>query len=431
MKRSNETLGLIAGAKPLGPAFDLLANYRPGGFFFERAGLGVSTAGVAARIGSPGGPARITRLARLVQAALDAVRRDSDRPDRPVPIAVGGIPFDFGWPADLIIPSRAVIRRATGETWQLDVWPEGLAPLDADRERWTGRAVPHEAFSEIQLRAEPEPRRYVEAVRRATSDIKAGRLRKIVLARSIVVDAERELDAKQLLWRLRAVDPDCYAFASPELELDPELVRARGALVGASPELLVSKEGREVRATPLAGSAPRFGDSEEDRASAARLFDSAKEREEHAVVVEDVAAALGGICEELEFPKEPELLGTANVWHLATPFRGQVKESVGSVLDAVAALHPTPAVCGMPREAARRALGRFESMDRGCYAGPVGWVDANGDGEWAIALRCAEISGTTARLFAGAGIVADSVPELELDETERKFRALLDSLRWG
>jgi isochorismate synthase len=119
------------------------------------------------------------------------------------------------------------------------------------------------------------------------------------------------------------------------------------------------------------------------------------------------------------------------VWHLATPFRGELHEGSTSVLDLVAALHPTPAVCGTPRESAREALADLEPIDRGAYAGPVGWVDADGDGEWAIALRCAEITGKTARLFAGAGIVADSVPEAEVDETERKFRALLDALRWG
>ncbi len=240
--------------------------------------------------------------------------------------------------------------------------------------------------------------------------------------RTIVLDAGRELDPRPLLWRLRAVDPDCFTFGVPT---------AHGVLVGASPELLVSRSGPEVRANPLAGSAPRFGDVAEDRASAEGLLASAKDREEHAVVVDAVADTLGPFCEQLTFPSEPTVLGTANVWHLSTPFHGRLRPPAPSAFDLVAALHPTPAVCGTPREAARATIAELESFARGCYAGPVGWVDANGDGEWAIALRCAEIAGTTARLFAGAGIVADSVPEQELDETERKFRALLDSLRWG
>jgi isochorismate synthase len=226
-----------------------------------------------------------------------------------------------------------------------------------------------------------------------------------------------------VLWRLRAVDPDCYAFATPRAE------DTRGLLVGATPELLVRRSGRVIEATPLARPSTRR--PKRGPHSADRLFDSAKDREEHALVVEDVARSLEPLCDELSWPKEPELLGTANVWHLATPFRGRSKPSVHSALDLVAALHPTPAVCGTPRDAARRMLAELEPIDRGCYAGPVGWVDADGDGEWAIALRCAEITGTTARVFAGAGIVAGSTPEMELDETERKFRALLDALRWG
>jgi isochorismate synthase len=417
---------LVAKARKLGPAFDLLANYRAGGFFFERSGLGLAGMGVAGRISAKAGPERILRLARLTTEALRAIHRDGEGPP---PIAVAAIPFDDRWGADATIPSRVVARHVPGETWELNVFPEGFAPPDAEREGWTGRAVPHDAFHDIQLRPDPEPDDYLEAVARAANRIRAGSLRKVVLARTLLVDAERALDAKQLLWRLRAVDPDCYAFASPEPP--PDLAPPGGILVGASPELLVVRRGREVRATPLAGSAPRFGDFKRDQISARRLLSSEKDREEHEVVVEDVARVLAGYCDGLTRPLEPELMGTANVWHLATQFAGRLHDASVTALDLVAALHPTPAVCGTPREEAREALSQLEPIDRGCYAGPVGWVDANGDGEWAIALRCAEITGTTARLFAGAGIVADSVPEEELDETEAKFRALLDSLRWG
>jgi isochorismate synthase len=417
---------LVAKARKLGPAFDLLANYRAGGFFFERSGLGLAGMGVADRISAKAGPERVLRLAQLTTEALRAIRSEGEGPP---PIAVAAIPFDDRWGADATIPSRVVARHVPGETWELDVFPEGFAPPDAERERWTGRAVPHDAFHDIQLRPDPEPDDYAGAVAGAAKRIRVGSLRKVVLARTLLVDAERALDAKQLLWRLRAVDPDCYAFASPEPP--PDLTRPAGILVGASPELLVARRGREVRATPLAGSAPRFGDFKRDQISARRLVSSEKDREEHEVVVEDVARVLGGYCDGLTRPMEPELMGTANVWHLASPFAGRLHDPSVTALDLVAALHPTPAVCGTPREEAREALSQLEPIDRGCYAGPVGWVDANGDGEWAIALRCAEITGTTARLFAGAGIVADSVPEEELDETEAKFRALLDSLRWG
>lgn len=414
---------LLASVTRLGPAFDLLANYHPGGFFFERSGIGVSGSGVAASIEAEPGAERILRLSKMTADALMSVRR---HPDGPPPVAVAAIAFADESPAIAVIPARTAIRRTPGETWQLEIAAAGLAPLDASRERWTGRAVPHAAFVEMQLRPDPDPDDYAAAVERATRRIRARELRKIVLARTLIVDAERQLDPKQLLWRLRAVDPDCYAFATPPFGRSPGAV-----LVGATPEMLVRKRGREVSATPLAGSAQRFGDPVRDRASAARLFESVKDREEHAAVVEDVAHVLAAFCDDLVYPHEPELLNTANVWHLATPFRGKLHGAGTGILDLVAALHPTAAVCGTPREDAREALGELEPIDRGTYAGPVGWVDANGDGEWAIALRCAEITGKTARLFAGAGIVGDSVPEAEVDETERKFRALLDALRWG
>jgi isochorismate synthase len=414
---------LVARASKLGPSFDLLANYQVGGFFFERSGLGVSGIGVAHTISIEAGPERILRMSRMLADRLVEIRRDVNAP---APVAVAAIPFGDDTAAEAAIPARAAVRRDAGETWQIDVVPAGLAPLDTPRERWTGRAIPFAPFADMQLRPDPEPDDYAAAVERATKRIRAKEFQKVVLARSLIVDAERELDAKQLLWRLRAVDPDCYAFATLPFGALPGAI-----LVGATPELLVSRHGRDVRATPLAGSAQRFGDATRDRASSDKLFRSEKEREEHRVVVEDVAHVLGAFCDELEHPHEPELLGTANVWHLATPFRGRLHDPRVSVLELVAALHPTPAVCGTPREEAREALAELEPIDRGAYAGPVGWVDANGDGEWAIALRCAEITGKTARLFAGAGIVADSVPEAEVDETERKFRALLDALRWG
>jgi isochorismate synthase len=201
--------------------------------------------------------------------------------------------------------------------------------------------------------------------------------------------------------------------------------------VGASPELLVSRRGLEIRSNPLAGSASRSGDPEEDRENARALADSAKDHEEHAIVVDAMVETLGPFCQELAWDPEPVLHETANVWHLSTRFRGILREAAPSVLELVAALHPTPAVCGAPRAEALELIGELEPFDRGRYAGAVGWIDAAGDGDWVIALRCAELEGEQARLYAGAGIVADSVPEREVDETDRKFRAFLDALRWG
>jgi len=263
------------------------------------------------------------------------------------------------------------------------------------------------------------------------------------------VNAGRELDARRLLHRLRAVEPHCYAFAAPTRQGPPGsvagentevLARSReptrgGArtrsLVGASPELLVSRRGDRVRSMPLAGTATRAGDPDADVANAEALAASGKDREEHAFVVAAVADVLGGFCDDLTFDAEPVLEPTANVWHLATRFEGTLRDRSVTALDLVAELHPTPAVCGTPEMAARSYIALTEGFDRGAYAGPVGWVDARGDGDWAIALRCAELDGTRATLYAGAGIVGGSDPASELDETDRKFRAFLDSLRWG
>ena len=283
--------------------------------------------------------------------------------------------------------------------------------------------LPHEAFRPAQLTERPPVAGYEAAVTEAVGRIRDGELDKVVLARTLEVEAGRPLDAKRLLHRLRAVEPHGYVFAAP--------IRDGASLVGATPELLVSLRRRRGARDAARRHRAACGDPDEDRANADALVASAKNREEHAVVVRAVASALGPLCEPLSWDPDPVLLETANVWHLATRFVGRVRDPSASVLDLVDALHPTPAVCGTPTDAARGVIDELEPFERGCYAGPVGWIDARRDGEWAIALRCAELSGERATLFAGAGIVADSEPASEVDETDRKFRAFLDSLRWG
>jgi isochorismate synthase len=404
------TDGSPVRATRLGPAFDLLAAYDDGGVFFERDGLGVAASGRADTVRAPS-------IAGLGGAVLDRLRAGWDH-EGPEPVALGSLPFAPG-EVSLSIPARAVRRTDEGETWLIERGHLGepFAP-----QRVVGD-LPHEAFRQAQLREVPAVAGYEDAVADAVARIRAGALEKVVLARTLEVDAGRPLHAKRLLHRLRAVEPHGYVFAAP--------AGPAASLVGASPELLVSLRGDEVRATPLAGTAPRSGDPDEDRANAAALAASGKNREEHAVVVRAVAAALARHCEPLEWDQEPVLLETANVWHLATRFTGTLGDRSVNVLDLVAALHPTPAVCGTPTDVARAAIADLEPFERGSYAGPVGWIDARGDGEWTIALRCAALSGERATLFAGAGIVAGSEPASEADETGRKFRAFLDSLRWG
>jgi isochorismate synthase len=378
-------------AERLGASFDLLAAWQPGGVFIEHDGLGVAT-----------GPGRFVGVDDVDDALASA-------PEGAV--ACGALPFAGNGELSLA-PSQ--VRRS--DPFVTSRIGDPLTPTLV-----TG-VIPAEAFRAAALTAVPAPEFYEGAVAEAARRVRAGELRKVVLARTIEVDADRELDARRLAHRLRAVDPHAYTFIAPV---------AGGTLVGASPELLVSRHGAEVRANPLAGSAPRSGDPDEDRANAEALERSSKDHQEHEVVVEAVAAALGPLCESLAWDDAPVLHATPNVWHLSTRFRGRLREPSMTALDLALALHPTPAVGGAPRDASLATIAQLEGFDRGAYAGPVGWVDAHGNGEWAIALRCALLDGSTATLYAGAGIVAASDPAAELDETERKFGAFLDALRWG
>jgi len=406
---AGEAASLDGRVESLGDAFDLLAGFGDGGFLFERGGLGVATSGPTIATASP--PATSRMLADVDRSVRGGGRT----------VAVGSVRFrdTSGSASTLSIATRTVRRSAIGETIRIEVGDPGVSHPVV---RTVGGSGPNEPFRPGQLRGVPIGDAYAAAVADLVARIRGGELRKVVLARTIQVQAGRPLDPRRLAHRLRAVNPDAYAFAAPT---------ATGTIVGASPELLVSRFGREVRSNPLAGSAARSGDPVQDRENGARLLGSAKDHEEHAIVVEAIAETLEPLCRELSWDPEPVLLETPNVWHLSTRFRGLLREPAPSALDLMLELHPTPAVAGEPRDGAFAAIERLEPFDRGAYAGPVGWVDARGDGEWAIALRCAELRGEHATMYAGAGIVGESEPAAELDETERKFRAFLDALRWG
>jgi len=383
----------VSAARPLGPAFDLLAGYERGGVLVDRGGLGVAT-------GADGVDIDVSEVATSLREA----------PERAV--ACGALPF-VGT-GTLRLASRIVRRTEPGQTWLLG---------DGGSFARVAGSAPSVAFTPTQQRAVPDARVYGAAVEAAVARIRAGAMRKVVLARTLRVEAGRALDPVTLAHRLRAVDPAACTFAAP--------APGGGVLVGASPELLVSRRGPQVRSNPLAGTAPRAGDQEEDRANADALLASAKDREEHAIVVEAVAEVLALRCERLTWDPEPVLRETPNVWHLSSRFEGVLREPAPSALDLALALHPTPAVGGAPPAAALAAIRDDEPFDRGAYTGPVGWVDVAGDGEFAIALRCALLDGERATLYAGAGIVAGSVADSELAETDRKFQAFLDALRWG
>jgi isochorismate synthase len=205
----------------------------------------------------------------------------------------------------------------------------------------------------------------------------------------------------------------------------------RRALVGATPELLLSRRGSRVRSRPLAGSAKRAADPGEDARAANQLLASEKDRREHATVIEWIADRLAPFCRKLHVPRSPSLVSTATMWHLATDIHGELTTTEASSLELARVLHPTPAVCGYPFDRAVELIGALEFFDRRFYTGTLGWCDATGDGDWYVAIRCADVCGHVAHLYAGAGVVAGSTPEGEAAETAAKFRALLNAIHPG
>ena len=259
---------------------------------------------------------------------------------------------------------------------------------------------------------------WFRGVRSIASEIRAGHLDKAVLATTQELLAAAPFDVGRVLARLRALYPECHVFS----------IRAgESTFLGASPELLVSLRDGLASALGLAGSARRGATPDEDEALGQGLLASAKDRREHATTVGMIRDALADVTEQLLAPDVPQLRRLRNIQHLATEIAGRALPGV-DVLELVRRLHPTPAVCGWPRGAARRAIAALERFDRGWYAGPVGWLDARGDGEFAVALRSALVRFDRAWLFAGAGIMGDSVPETEFAEVQLKFRPLTEAL---
>ena len=257
-------------------------------------------------------------------------------------------------------------------------------------------------------------------VARAIEEIRAGRYRKVVLARqSVAASGTASPGAGEVLGRLAERYPSCFVFKFAQPGRD---------WIGASPELLASVEQGTVRAASLAGTRRRSADAALDAELATELLNDPKELDEHAYVASALRAALDPLCSELCAPATPELMTIANIHHLHTPFEGTVLPGI-DILDVVRSLHPTPAVGGAPREEAVEAINRLEGMDRGWYAGPIGWMDFGGDGEFAVALRSGLAGDSEATLFAGAGIVEGSVPEKEYAETELKLGPLREALR--
>jgi menaquinone-specific isochorismate synthase len=404
---------LVARTVPLstGPsgALDLVALAGDHGLLFSQEGAGLAGRGEALRITLPGG---LAKSADVVAEALGAVAVE-DEVGRPGcgPVAIGALPFDRDAPASLVVPEVLVGVGADGQAWLTTVGIGSAPSLGLDALAPPASRPSPDGFTLTSRQSHDE---WCEMVARAVARVRRGDMEKVVLAREVLVEANRPIVPTAVLARLRALYPSCMLFSVD-------------GFLGASPELLVSRMGRAVRSHPLAGTIPHSGDPVVDSRMAEALLASAKERHEHKVVVDAVVEALGEVCDALDVPPGPSIVPLRNVSHLGTLIEGTLADDFGGLgaLDLVARLHPTPAVAGVPLDPAVAYINDVEPFGRGMYAGAVGWMDSRGDGAWAVGIRSASVSGQQARLVAGVGIVADSVPEAELAETQLKLQALL------
>jgi menaquinone-specific isochorismate synthase len=358
-----------------------------------------------------------------VAAGLSAIPSD-DPVGRPgsTPIAIGALPFDPRNPAELVVPEVTFVREPDGSAW---VTLTGSGPLDLpDLERRPPTSTDPPAGTSADL-VDNERGTFVDSVVAALREIAAGKIEKVVLARKVTAVFNRPVEVAAILDRLRTLESASTIFA---------ISRPGHAFIGASPELIASRAGAEVTSIPLAGSVPMTGNRQSDEAAAAMMVASSKENFEHRLVVEAVEAELSRWCRPVEVRDEPEVLWLRQIAHLATVVTGTLEGDPGSwptALELAAGLHPTPAVCGSPTEAAIELIGALEPGGRGLYAGLVGWVDSSGDGEFHLGIRSAELRREVATVHAGAGIVAGSDPQSELHETSVKLETMLAALTAG
>jgi menaquinone-specific isochorismate synthase len=325
------------------------------------------------------------------------------------PVAFGALPFDRTMPGRFTIPATMWSRTSDGDRSRTDVFVPDVQPIP---EETTGVVVEP---AELTIRSALPPRQWCDAVSAARDRIRAGELIKVVLAREIEVLADSPIDHVGLWLRLLEAHPMAFCFAVD-------------GFIGASPELLVSRSGSTVRARPMAGTTPRTGHGDVDQRRAGELLASEKNRSEHQITIDAVHDRLLGWCSYLDAEPSPSVVPAGPVQHLATLVEGRLSQPEPSVLDLVAALHPTPAVGGEPTTAALAVQSELEPASRGRYAGPVGWVDSTGNGTFAVGIRSIELDGERGRLFAGVGVVADSDPESELAESRAKAQAVLSAI---
>lgn len=367
----------------------------------------------------------------------------------PWPCALGALPFDRGAPSALVVPATVIGRTVDGRVWRTDVTlrerlrraapgpsiqagaptspsdavpraPRGTVPRPRGRGETAGRTA---HVTEV-----PAGGAYAAMVARALQDIGAGAISKVVLSRSVDVQLPRRVLASAVLDALWDGDDALSPYSAPT---------PAGRLVGASPELIVGRLGRSVTSHAFAGTAalPSDGVHGSRAEIASRLVTSVKDRVEHALVVEEIARALAARCESVSVPDEPSVVDLRSDARLGTLIRATLPEAppgatsgAGSALELLTLLHPTPAVGGVPRDAALERIAELEARPRGYWAGVVGWADGQGDGEWVLAIRNVLLDGGTASVRAGAGVVAGSEPLAELRETTVKLTAALEAV---
>jgi isochorismate synthase len=466
----------------LGDSLEPLDLAGEDGFAWRSPAVSLVGAGTAATIPVGTGPGRIERAAEAVASLLGTAQVEDPERSGLGPAAVGALPFSPASPGQLVVPSLLLRTGHDGRAWAVLTGPRPVDPppaadllarlrataaatdrpwpaarrLDGPGGLWTSvRAAPGSGLPSHSgapppggpgsgappegrgsgappegrgSGAPPEGRgsgapgrggfglaAWRGAVLAALEAIGTGRLDKVVLAREAAVEGERPFPRAELLRRLRRRSGgSTFLYAS-------------GGFVGASPELLVRRQGRVAISRPMAGTVPRGDSAAAEADGLARLTGSAKEAVEHRLVVDAVAEGLAKAADRVEVGR-PEVVRLTTVAHLATEITAELTGPLPTALELAGLLHPTPAVGGSPRDAALVAIAALEPFDRGCYAGPVGWVDRAGDGEWAVALRGASLDGRHARLLAGAGIVPGSDPDAEWAETEHKLRAMLEVL---
>jgi isochorismate synthase len=441
--------GLVAASLPIEP-FDAIALYAAAveagleATLWLRPSEGFALVGIGrAWAVEPSGPGRFEAAEAAWRSLMADARIAGPTGSRGLgPVLIGGLGFSGRMPADdvwapfgaasLTVPALTALLSEGGQ-WLTGsvVGPAGVVGAELE-ETWaalSARALeiaaearmggPAAATAPLELtREQPTPAHWRHVVGLMAGAVGRGRLDKVVFARRADITSAARLDVAGALRRLAASAPEGAIFA---------FGRGGATFLGATPERLIRTEGRTYRTAAVAGSIRRGADAAEDAALRAELLASDKEREEHSVVVRAIRRKLAPISERLSVAAEPEVLTLRHVQHLATPIEGTVRGSDG-LLALAGCLHPTPAVGGEPLELALKMIDEHEGFDRGWYAGPVGWLSTDGDGEFMVALRCAVVEGDRASLFAGCGIVADSDPDREWEESRIKMRAVAAAL---